>query len=64
MTNKKDKGPEKNQTVAGDTGAKDPQQKPAPKDVKDGEKMIIKPEERKSFNEQDSDGSANAFDGK
>lgn len=31
---------------------------------KDGEKRIIKPEERKGIDEQDSDGSANAFEGK
>jgi len=33
-------------------------------DVKDGEKMDIKPEERESLDEQNSDGSANAFDDK
>ena len=32
--------------------------------TKDGEKIIINPEERESLDEQDSDGSANAFDDK
>ena len=31
---------------------------------RDGEKINIRPEERKSLDEQDSDGSANAFEGK
>lgn len=30
----------------------------------DGEKIIIRPGERKSIDEQESDGSANAFDNK
>jgi len=33
-------------------------------DNKDGEKRIIRPDERKGLDEQDSDGSANAFDDK
>jgi hypothetical protein len=33
-------------------------------DEKDGEKRIIHPDERKGLDEQDSDGSANAFDDK
>ena len=33
-------------------------------DKKDGEKRIIPPDQRGSFDEQESDGSANAFDGK
>ncbi len=33
-------------------------------DKKDGEKRIIRPGERKALDEQDSDGSANAFDDK
>ena len=33
-------------------------------DNKDGEKINIKPGERKSIDEQESDGSANAFDSK
>lgn len=40
------------------------QEKVADVDKKDGEKMIIDPKKRESIDEQDSDGSANAFDGK
>ncbi len=39
-------------------------EKTAGTDEKDGEKIIIRPEDRKSLDEQDADGSANAFDDK
>lgn len=40
------------------------EEKTAGTDIKDGEKLDIRPEERESLDEQDSDGSANAFDDK
>ena len=40
------------------------EQATAATDVKDGEKIIIKPEQRNSLDEQESDGSGSAFDGK
>ena len=40
------------------------QEKVAGIDTKDGEKVNIPPDQRPSFDEQESDGSANAFDDK
>ncbi|HEV7781022.1 MAG TPA: hypothetical protein VGO58_07130 [Chitinophagaceae bacterium] len=40
------------------------EEKTAGLDNKDGEKRIIQPDERKGLDEQESDGSANAFEGK
>ena len=54
-------GPAKDETIKPNTKQ---QKKVADVDKKDGEKIIIEPKERESIDEQDSDGSANAFDGK
>lgn len=54
-------GPAKDETIKPQTKE---QEKTAASNSKDGEKIIIKPEERKSIDEQQSDGSANAFDNK
>lgn len=40
------------------------EEKTADLEHKDGEKRIIKPDQRKGLDEQNSDGSANAFEGK
>lgn len=40
------------------------EEKTADIETRDGEKINIRPEERKSLDEQESDGSANAFEGK
>lgn len=40
------------------------EEKTADTESRDGEKMNIRPEDRKSLDEQESDGSANAFDDK
>jgi hypothetical protein len=40
------------------------EEKTADLGTRDGEKMNIRPEDRKSLDEQDSDGSANAFEDK
>lgn len=40
------------------------EEKTADTDNKDGEKRIIRPDERKGLDEQESDGSANAFEDK
>ena len=40
------------------------EEKTADTETRDGEKINIRPEERKSLDEQDSDGSANAFEDK
>ena len=54
-------GPAKDETITPATGD---EKETADADQKDGEKIIIKPKERESLDEQDSDGSANAFDDK
>ena len=41
-----------------------PEETVAPADARDGEKINIPPSARKSLDEQESDGSANAFDDK
>lgn len=51
-------GPAKDQTIRPKTSE---DHQVAGTGKKDGEKMNIRPEERKSLDEQDSDGSANAF---
>jgi hypothetical protein len=53
-------GPASDETIKPDTK----EEKKTAETEKDGEKMIIKPGERKSVDEQQSDGSANAFDDK
>lgn len=54
-------GPAKDETIKPNTKQ---QKKVADVDKKDGEKIIIEPKERESIDEQGSDESANAFDGK
>ena len=54
-------GPAKDQTI---NPATEKDEKTADLDNKDGEKRIIQPDERKGLDEQDSDGSANAFEEK
>ena len=54
-------GPAKDETIKPNTKQ---EEKLADVDKKDGEKIIIVPKKRESIDEQDSDGSANAFDGK
>ncbi len=53
-------GPAKDETIHPRTG----KEKQAVASEKDGEKRIIHPDERKGLDEQESDGSANAFDDK
>ena len=54
-------GPAKDETINPTTRN---QHKNSDTEKKDGEKKNIKPEERKSLDEQESDGSANAFEDK
>ena len=54
-------GPAKDETIKPKTRN---QQETSDTGKKDGEKQNIKPGERKSLDEQESDGSANAFDSK
>ena len=54
-------GPAKDETIRPRTAR---EEKTAGSNVKDGEKLDIKPQERQSLDEQESDGSANAFDDK
>lgn len=54
-------GPAKDETIKPQTKE---QEEMAGIDTKDGEKMNRRPEERESIDEQDSDGSANAFENK
>lgn len=54
-------GPATDETIQPDNSS---ERKIAGMEKKDGEKRDIKPRERKSLDEQDSDGSANAFEGK
>ena len=54
-------GPAKDETIKPQNST---EEQTAGTGVKDGEKRDIKPGERQSLDEQDSDGSANAFDDK
>jgi hypothetical protein len=54
-------GPAKDETINPSTPR---EEKAADLNKKDGEKRIIHPDERKGLDEQESDGSANAFDEK
>lgn len=54
-------GPAKDETIKPKNSA---EEQIAGTGVKDGEKLDVKPGERQSLDEQDSDGSANAFDDK
>lgn len=54
-------GPAKDETIRPRNAS---EEKTAGTDVKDGEKKDIKPSERESLDEQESDGSANAFEDK
>jgi hypothetical protein len=54
-------GPAKDETIRPETKE---EEKTADLGNKDGEKRIIRPDERGSIDEQDSDASANAFEGK
>lgn len=54
-------GPAKDNTINPSTPA---EERAADLDKKDGEKRIIPQDERKSMDEQKSDGSANAFEDK
>jgi hypothetical protein len=54
-------GPAKDSTIKPSNPA---DTKTADLENKDGEKKIIRPDERKGLDEQESDGSANAFDEK
>ncbi len=54
-------GPAKDETIKPRNAT---EEQTAGTEVKDGEKLDIKPGERESLDEQDSDGSANAFDDK
>ncbi len=54
-------GPATEKTIKPGTST---EEKTADLEKKDGEKINIKPEDRKSLDEQESDGSANAFEGK
>jgi hypothetical protein len=54
-------GPARDETINPQT---EDQKRTAALDDKDGEKRIIHPDKRKGLDEQDSDGSANAFDDK
>lgn len=54
-------GPAKDQTIKPETSE---EKKTADLGNKDGEKRIIRPDDRKGLDEQDSDGSANAFEEK
>ncbi len=54
-------GPANDKTIMPQTKE---EKKTAATGTKDGEKIIINPEERESLDEQESDGSANAFENK
>ena len=54
-------GPAKDETI---TPRNAEEEKTAATDTKDGEKINIKPQQRESLDEQESDGSANAFEDK
>jgi hypothetical protein len=55
------KGPANENTISPSTPQ---EEKTADIEKRDGEKINIRPEDRKSLDEQDSDGSANAFEDK
>jgi hypothetical protein len=54
-------GPATDETIHPENRA---EEKIAGLNKKDGEKQVITPQERKPLDEQDSNGSANAFEGK